>query len=146
VEIVVYTDGAVSGNGGPGVMGMAAVLTAMENGVEKHTKAKSWRMEEDYVTNNIAELLAVKFALELIRPEVRSRVDLTIYTDSQLIVRWVSGEYTCNVHPEMVAEIKKALAKFKSARVKHCRGHAGNPLNERCNMLAQVEAGTWKGR
>jgi ribonuclease HI len=145
MEIICYTDGAVKGNGGQGVMGMAAVLIHMYQGAEKHTKAKSWRVEAGHVTNNLAELLAVRYALDLVKPECKPRSSIRIITDSQLVVRWISGEYRCNSHPDLVNEIKTELAKFQSARVDHCKGHAGNPLNERCNMLAQLEAGTWRG-
>ena len=77
-EVTIYTDGACSGNPGPG--GWAAVLRYGE-----HVKEMSGFMPQ--TTNNRMELLAVCVALEMLKFEGS---DVTIYSDSKYVVDAVS--------------------------------------------------------
>lgn len=147
MEITIYCDGGVSGNGGPGKMGMAAVLLLMEGDQIKREHARSWRMESSYATNIQAELWAVSYGLGEIKPECRPKVDLRILTDSAWVVKAVTGVYKkVSAHPELLEEIRRQLAEFRSAKLEWVRGHAGDTYNEKANELAQREAGTWKGK
>ena len=144
-EVVAWTDGACSGNPGPG--GYGVVLTW--NG-ERKELSKGYRR----TTNNRMEILAVIVALEALnRP---SRV--TIHSDSQYVVnaielgwarkwradRWRRGpklkEEAKNpdLWQRLLELIEKAGHRVKLVWVK---GHAGNPDNERADELAVAALG-----
>jgi ribonuclease HI len=147
MEITIYCDGAVAGNGGPGKMGMAAVLLLMEDGKVKTERARSWRMESTYATNIQAELWAVSYGIDEIKPSHRPNVDLRIITDSEWVVKAVTGVYKkVSAYPDLIAEIRTQMSKFHNAKLEWVRGHAGDTFNEKANELAQREAGTWKGK
>jgi ribonuclease HI len=135
--IVIYTDGACSGNPGPG--GWGAVLTCGEH-------QKELKGGEATTTNNRMELLAAIEALDALkRPSV---VDL--HTDSQYlrqgitqwIARWkVNGWKTADRNPVKNADLWQRL---DQARTRHAinwhwvKGHAGHPENERADALARA--------
>jgi ribonuclease HI len=134
--VVIYTDGACSGNPGPG--GWAAILTWKD-------KCKEISGGEPETTNNRMELTAAIAALEaLTRP---SRVEL--HTDSNYvkdgITKWIegwkrNGWRTADRKPVKNAELWQRL---DAARQRHeidwrwVRGHAGHPENERADELAR---------
>ncbi|MFA5041036.1 MAG: ribonuclease HI [Bdellovibrionales bacterium] len=133
--VEIFTDGACSGNPGPGGWG---VLLRM-NGVEKELSGG-----ENPTTNNRMELTAAIMGLEaLTRP---SRVKL--YTDSQYVQKgitewlkgWVArGWKTADKKPVKNADLWQRL---DAARAKHdvdfvwVRGHNGHAENERVDQLA----------
>jgi ribonuclease HI len=134
--VTIYTDGACSGNPGPG--GWGAVL--MSAGREKDL----WGGEA-VTTNNRMELMAAIRALEaLTRP---CRVEL--HTDSQYlrqgITQWIHawkarGWKTADGKPVKNEDLWRRL---DEARARHevrwhwVKGHAGHPLNERADALAR---------
>lgn len=135
MSVVIYTDGAAKGN--PGNGGYGAVLM-----YGKHKK----EISEGFVktTNNRMELLAVIVALEtLTRP-----VDVTIYSDSKYVVdsvekKWVFGWEKKNFKDKKNVDLwKRFLLIYKKHKVKFVwvKGHAGNPMNERCDQLAVAAA------
>ena len=134
--VTIYTDGACSGNPGPGGWGAVLLYGAHERelwGGEAHT------------TNNRMELTAAIRALEaLTRP---CRIEL--HTDSQYvrqgITEWMTGWkargwLTAEKKPVKNDDLWKAL---DAARARHevtwrwVKGHAGHPLNERADALAR---------
>jgi ribonuclease HI len=133
---LIYTDGACSGNPGPG--GWGAVL--ISGGHERELSGG-----EGVTTNNRMELMAAIAALEaLTKP---CRVDL--HTDSQYlrqgitdwIVGWKArGWKTADKKPVKNEDLWRRL---DLARARHevrwhwVKGHAGHPLNERADMLAR---------
>ena len=135
--VVIYTDGACSGNPGPG--GWGAIL--MFGGKEKELHGG-----EKLTTNNRMELTAAIRALDaLTRP---CRVEL--HTDSQYvrqgITEWLPGWKARGWRTAAKAPVKnddlwKAL---DAARLRHdvtwkwVKGHAGHPLNERADELARL--------
>lgn len=134
--ITIYTDGACSGNPGPG--GWGALLQWGE--LEKELKGG-----EAVTTNNRMELLAAIEALEALkRPSV---VDL--HTDSQYlrqgitqwITRWKSnGWRTADRSPVKNADLWQRLDQARSRHTMHwhwVKGHAGHPENERADALAR---------
>jgi ribonuclease HI len=134
--VIIYTDGACSGNPGPG--GWGAILIS-----GKHRKELSGG--EAVTTNNRMELMAAISALAALK--VPSRVDL--HTDSEYvrngIMTWIhgwkrKGWKTAANKPVKNAELWKQL---DSAQNQHqvtwhwVRGHAGDTENERADELAR---------
>lgn len=141
LEIVAYTDGACSGNPGPG--GWGALLCAWRDGTLRRERAISGGEAE--TTNNRMELTAAIRALESIsRPS-----SVTVVTDSvyvrdgitQWIGRWKrNGWRTSNRKPVRNAELWKELDAARSrhdVRWEWIKGHAGHPQNERADALAR---------
>ena len=135
-HVVIYTDGACSGNPGPG--GWAAILKAGDH--EKELKGG-----ELLTTNNRMELMAAISALEALnRPCV-----VDIHTDSQYvrngIMSWINnwkrnGWRTADKRPVKNDDLWKRL---DAALARHrvtwhwVRGHAGHAMNERADQLAR---------
>jgi len=134
--VVIYTDGACSGNPGPG--GWAAILTCGD-------RCKEISGAEPVTTNNRMELLAAISALEVLKHP--SRVEL--HTDSSYlkdgITKWIhgwkrNGWKTAAKKPVKNAELWQRL---DEARNRHeidwrwVKGHAGHPENERADALAR---------
>ena len=144
--VVIYTDGACSGNPGPG--GWGAVLMA------KGKERELWG-GEPATTNNRMELMAAIQALEaLSRP---CKVEL--HTDSQYvrtgISEWISGWKARGWRTAAKAPVKNEdlWRRLDEARLRHevdwrwVKGHAGNELNERADALARkgLTESRWRG-
>lgn len=134
-EVEIFTDGACSGNPGPG--GWGAILRA--KGTEKELSGG----EKD-TTNNRMEMMAVIAGLEaLTRP-----CNITITTDSQYVMKgmteWLAGWKaknwrTANKKPVKNADLWKrmeAAAAQHQLKWEWVRGHQGHPENERADDLA----------
>ena len=130
--IYLYTDGACSGNPGPG--GYAAILRY--GGYEKEFSGGFRR-----TTNNRMELLAVIVGLEAIRWE---SADVEIFSDSSYVVnavtkgwieKWVLSGFSKKKNEDLW---RRYLAVASRHRVVFhwIKGHADNPENERCDRLA----------
>ena len=134
--VELYTDGACSGNPGPG--GWGAVL--MWRGNEKELSGG-----ENPTTNNRMELMAAIEGLKAIKREMRVRV----WTDSVYvrdgITKWVhgwkrSGWKTADKKPVKNVDLWQALlaaAEGHDIEWRWIKGHAGNPGNERADALAR---------
>ncbi|NMM50563.1 ribonuclease HI [Marinigracilibium pacificum] len=130
--ITIYTDGSSRGNPGPG--GYGTVL------LHKHHKKE---LSEGFrrTTNNRMELLAVIKGLEQIKKE---GWDVTVYSDSKYVVDsvskgWIWGWVKKGFNGKKNADLwRKFIPLYKKHNVKFVwvKGHAGNPLNERCDELA----------
>lgn len=144
-RIAIWTDGACSGNPGPG--GWGAVLRW--NGHEKELSGG-----EALTTNNRMELIAAAEALEALKRP--SAVDL--YTDSQYVrggimswmKNWKRNEWrTADRKPVKNADLWKRL---DAAQQRHevtwhwVRGHAGTEGNERADQLARDGMAPFKPR
>ena len=135
--IYLYTDGAASGNPGPG--GYGAILRCA--GHEKELSGGFAR-----TTNNRMELMAVIVGLETIRWE-NARVE--VYSDSSYVVKAVNEGWLDNWQRKGWKKVKnpdlwmRFLEVYRRHRVTFhwIRGHAGHPENERCDTLA-VNAGS----
>jgi ribonuclease HI len=135
--VEIWTDGACRGNPGPG--GWAAVLVA-----GGHERAISGA--ELATTNNRMELMAVIEALAALKRRVRARV----YTDSQYvqlgITEWLPGWKARGWRTAAKKPVKNqdlwerldALAAGHEIEWHWVKGHAGVPLNERCDALANA--------
>ena len=137
-KVCIYTDGACSGNPGPG--GWAAILSCM--GREKELSGG-----ERETTNNRMELRAVIEALSALKEPC----EVELWTDSQYIARainegWLAGWKRRGwrrkegelKNPELWQRLDALLGEH-SVTVNWLRGHDGQEQNERCDALAVAE-------
>jgi ribonuclease HI len=132
MRITIHTDGAASGNPGPGGYGVV-----MEAG--KHHKELWGGFRR--TTNNRMELLAVIVALEALKGEGH---EVTIVSDSKYVVDAVEKGWVLGWERKHFAKKKNAdlWRRFLQAYRRHTvrfhwiRGHAGHPQNELCDRLA----------
>ena len=136
----IFTDGACSGNPGPG--GWGAVLRY--NGHEKELSGG-----EAETTNNRMELCAVIFALEALREPC----EVNLYSDSQYVCnaltqgwakKWRANGCMRNkkekaLNPDLWERLLDLCEKH-TVHVNWVKGHAGHPENERCDRLAVAAA------
>ena len=141
VDLVAHTDGACSGNPGPG--GWGVLLEAKQDGAVVKTRELSGGEAE--TTNNRMELMAAIQALEVLdRPAA-----ITIVTDSAYVKNGVTGWIhgwkrngwkTAARKPVKNVELWQRL---DAAQARHdvtwqwVKGHAGHPENERADELAR---------
>ena len=135
-RVEIHTDGACSGNPGPG--GWGAILRF--NGNEKELKGG-----EEHTTNNRMELLAVIEALTALKRSCA----VDIYSDSQYmrdgITKWIhgwkrNGWKTADRKPVKNAELWQKLEEEKGRHdvtFHWVKGHAGDEMNERADQLAR---------
>ncbi len=131
-RIIVYTDGAASGNPGPGGYGVV-----MKYGSHRRELSGGFRL----TTNNRMELLAVILALEQLKFE-GSRV--TVYSDSRYVCEAVNQKWLFNwerkgfrkkKNPDLW---KRFLVQYRKHKVElvWIKGHNEIPENEHCDRLA----------
>lgn len=134
-EITIYTDGAASGNPGPGGYGVV-----LKSGKHRLEKSEGFRL----TTNNRMELLAVIKGLEALKIP-NSRV--VVYTDSRYVsdsvekgwvFQWESKDFKKKKNPDLWKRFLQVYRKHK-VRFVWIKGHASNTENELCDRLA-VEA------
>lgn len=137
--IEIYTDGASSGNPGPG--GFGVILRSGE-----HYKELSGGYRK--TTNNRMELLAVITGLESIK---KAGQEIMVYSDSKYIIdsvdkKWVFNWLKTNFKGKKNKDLwLRFLAVYKLHKIRFTwvKGHNGHPENERCDELA-VEAAKQK--
>ncbi|HMD68175.1 MAG TPA: ribonuclease HI [Chitinivibrionales bacterium] len=143
-NITLYTDGACSGNPGPG--GWGAILSY--NGREKELSAGFAD-----TTNNRMELMAVICGLLSLKEQCR----VTVVSDSKYVVdamrngwaaKWRANGWKRNkreaaLNPDLWQRLLDLCAKHE-VTFTWVNGHAGHPQNERCDRLA-VEAASMPG-
>lgn len=128
--IHVWTDGCCKGNPGPGGAGVVIELPDGPTGRIGRPLGAT--------TNNRAELLAVRIALEALA--AHSQESLTIHTDSQNVIGWVTGAFRVNANVDLVRELQNCVRAFASVSFVKVRGHSGDPNNEAADRLAQQAA------
>ncbi len=139
-EVIMYTDGACSGNPGPGGYG-----TILKYG--NHTKELSGG--EENTTNNRMELSAVIAGLSALKEPCR----VLVYSDSKYVVDAISlgwaegwkarGWKKSNKEPALNVDLWEkllALINIHDVTFYWVKGHAGQPENERCDALAVAES------
>lgn len=129
-KITIYTDGACSGNPGPG--GWAAILIC-----GPHRKEIS---DGQYVatTSNEMELRAVYEGLKALNSSAH---DVTIYTDSQNVIVWLSlGWKRKAAHLHVMLTMCDELMVRHNVSFEKVAGHSGDRENERVDALAQAAA------
>ena len=133
-EVHIYTDGAASGNPGPGGYGIV-----MEWVGKPYRKEFSEGFK--HTTNNRMELLAV---IEGLRKLKREGVAVTVFTDSKYVVdavekKWLDRWERTNFKDRKNVDLwKQFLIEYRKHRItfKWIKGHNNHPQNERCDVLA----------
>ena len=138
--VTLYTDGACSGNPGPG--GWGAILEY--NGTEKELSGG-----EENTTNNRMELTAVIRGLQALKEPC----NVELYSDSKYVVDalekgwavgwqkrgWVKSDKSPALNPDLW-ETLLALCKQHKVTCHWVKGHAQNEKNNRCDQLAVAES------
>lgn len=132
MKIFIYTDGAASGNPGPGGYGIV-----MKAGAHRKELSQGFRL----TTNNRMELLAVIVALEQIKKEGS---DVLVTSDSKYVVDsvekgWVFGWVKKNFKGKKNVDLWKRYLRIHSKhniKFEWVKGHNNHPENERCDRLA----------
>ncbi|MDR2115828.1 MAG: ribonuclease HI [Planctomycetaceae bacterium] len=139
-EVILYTDGACSGNPGPG--GWGFILRHPKSGKEIERSGG-----EATTTNNRMEMLAVIEGLKaLTRP-----TSVELVSDSKYVLqglkewmpRWKANGWKRKIHQsspalkniELWQELDQLVSKHQ-IKFTHVKGHNGHPENERCDKLA----------
>lgn len=139
-NVILYTDGACSGNPGPG--GYAAIL--IYKGIEKEISGG-----EPNTTNNKMEIMAVVKGLEMLKEPC----NVTIYSDSAYVVNsiemgwifnwqknnWKKKDKSSVKNIELWEEMLKLL-KIHNVKFVKVKGHSDNEYNNRCDKLAVSES------
>ncbi|SIS48842.1 ribonuclease HI [Belliella pelovolcani] len=130
--ITIYTDGAAKGNPGPGGYGTVLLYKA-----HRKELSEGFRL----TTNNRMELLAVIKGLEELKV---TGIPVSIYSDSKYVVdavekgwiwSWQKKGFKDKKNVDLWKRYIPLHMKFKPKFI-WVKGHAGNPLNERCDQLA----------
>lgn len=144
MDVTIYTDGACSGNPGPG--GYGAILMYGE-----HKKELSGGEAE--TTNNRMELMGVITALKALKRPCM----VHLYTDSQYVVNavekgwakkwqangWMRNKKDRALNPDLWQELLDLLS-IHQVTFHWVKGHAENPYNNRCDELAVAESRKYK--
>jgi len=136
----IYTDGACSGNPGPG--GWATVVYFTDGSVHELGGADS------QTTNNRMEMQAAIAALEFLS-QIQTADAIELHTDSEYlkngITKWIhgwkkKGWKTASGKPVLNQDLWETLDQLNSTQVKwqYVRGHSGNEGNERCDVIARA--------
>lgn len=139
-EITIFTDGACSGNPGPG--GWGTIL-------DYNGRRKELSGGEKQTTNNRMELTAVIEGLKALKEKCK----VTVITDSKYVsdginLGWARGWKANNwrkkdkkpaLNPELWDELL-TLIDSHVVTIKWIKGHAGHPENERCDRLAVAQS------
>lgn len=128
-RIEFFTDGACPGNGqnrpcfmGAGIVGRSGPVT------------REWGIPLGPGTNQKAELLAVKAALEKVKD--RSAAEIVVYTDSAYAIGCLTQNWKVKANAEIVASVRELIAECGRFEMEKVAGHAGVPENERADELA----------
>ena len=128
--VEIYTDGACSGNPGPG--GWGAILRY--NGVEKELSGG-----EGQTTNNRMELTGVISALRALKEPCI----VELYSDSNYVIDalekgWIKSDKKPALNPDLWEELLDLTEKHQ-LRCHWVKGHADNAFNNRCDALAVAQ-------
>lgn len=143
-KIMIYTDGACSGNPGPG--GWGAILRYRDT--EREISGGAGR-----TTNNRMELMGVIEALRLLKEPC----EVTLCSDSKYVcdaIRlgwakgwkrngWVKSDKKPALNADLWEELLSLLDRHRVS-VAWVKGHAGHPENERCDRLAVAQSEKFK--
>ena len=120
--VKIYVDGSSIGN--PGDSGIGVVVV---NGEVKEYSKKIGK-----ATNNVAELTAVKYAIEKIGDKNK---EIYIYTDSQYVIGMLSLNWVAKANQKLIREIKEFIKDYKVTFIK-VSGHSSDEYNRLADKLA----------
>ncbi|MBD2252215.1 ribonuclease HI [Nostoc parmelioides] len=138
----IYTDGACTGNPGPG--GWGVVVYFSDGSVHEMGDAAK------HTTNNKMEMQAAIAALKFLHDSGQTE-PITLYTDSEYLIncvtKWVKGWKKkgwkkSDGNPVQNQDLLETLDELNNRKVNwhHVRGHSGNIGNERCDVIARCFA------
>ncbi|MBE9035125.1 ribonuclease HI [aff. Roholtiella sp. LEGE 12411] len=138
----IYTDGACTGNPGPG--GWGVVVYFSDGSIHEMGDASP------HTTNNKMEMQAAIAALKFLETSGQTE-PITLYTDSEYLIncvtKWVTGWKKkgwkkSDGNPVQNQDLLETLDELNNRLVKwqHVRGHSGNIGNERCDVIARTYA------
>jgi ribonuclease HI len=142
--ITMFTDGSALNNPGPGGWGLIIQFTDGE--IEEYSQGYN------LTTNNRMEMMAVIEALETLK-DFKDDV-ITIHSDSQYVINgitkgwakswrskgWKKGDGKPAKNPDLWKQMLDLVDQFPKLSFKWVKGHAGNPMNERADELANGAA------
>lgn len=117
-KVIIYTDGGAKGNPGPASIGVV---------IEYNNEKKEYSEQIGEATNNIAEYKALVFALkktrQLLGKKTSKEVDIKAYSDSELMVKQLNGEYKIkNIElKDLFIEIWNLKQDFKEVEFEHIK-------------------------
>jgi len=120
----IYTDGASSGNPGPSGIGAVLRYGAHEREISRYIGE---------ATNNIAELEAIRVALEAVK---NRDLPVRLYTDSSYAHGVLSQGWKAKKNRRLIESIRDLMNHFRDLRLMKVPGHAGLEGNERADRLA----------
>jgi ribonuclease HI len=122
--IVIYTDGASSGNPGPAGIGVVLRWGTHEREISRYIGT---------ATNNVAELEAIRAALDAVK---NPGLPVVVHTDSSYAHGLLALGWKARKNTALVEEIRSRLARFSNVTIRKVAGHAGNEGNEKADRLA----------
>ncbi|MBA3856645.1 MAG: ribonuclease HI [Cyanobacteria bacterium PR.3.49] len=140
-SVLIYTDGACTGNPGPG--GWACIVLLPDGNVHE----LGGGVKE--TTNNRMEMAAAIRALAMLEP--KEQCPIVLYTDSSYVIKgitqwiwgwrsrgWKSADGKDVANRELWEELLRQVTRLKPSTIdwRYVRGHSGYPGNERCDEIA----------
>ncbi len=140
-SVLIFTDGACTGNPGPGGWGS---IVSLPDGTIQELGGSA-----PHTTNNRMELAATIRALGVL--ELKEPSTIVLYTDSTYVIRgitqwiwgwrsrgWKTAEGKDVVNKDLWEELSRQVSRLKPSTIdwKYVRGHSGFPGNERCDVIA----------
>lgn len=124
LPVVVYADGACSGNPGPAGIGIVILSDGQRREISEYLGE---------ATNNIAELTAIIRALE----EIPRERPVRLYSDSAYALGLLGRGWKAKANKDLVEEMRRLAQGFSDLRLVKVEGHAGVAENERADALAR---------
>lgn len=126
-HVEIYTDGASKGNPGHAALGVVLRFGDYRREVRQYLGS---------TTNNVAELMAIKVALDQVKDP--QRLPVRVYSDSRYAIQVLTGAHKARRNRTLIREIQQRMQPFRDLTFHWVQGHAGDPLNERVDALANL--------
>jgi ribonuclease HI len=131
MKVEVYSDGSGQTSDGPGGWGYVIVVDGIERSRQGGGLTKA--------TNNVAELQAAISGLTAVFNDstISSSTDITLVSDSQLVLNYATGKYQCKAFHlvPLYIQLRSVFGKL-NAKTRWVKGHNGDEFNEICDTLA----------
>lgn len=131
-RVIIYTDGSAIDNGTSDSRTGWAVKLMYKGQAKLHSGVG----KRGY-TNNQMEMYAVYKAMDYM---TNKDVPVTIYSDSQYVVKTFNGEYNGSANEAMWKQLRAERAKFKDIKFEWVKGHSNDPHNIEVDQKAFEEA------
>ncbi len=129
MSVLVYTDGSAQPSN-PGWAGSGVVVQYPTGQTFDFYRSLGWQ------TNNVAELSAIAFALDILEPAVPKEYSVIMHTDSQYSIDVITGAKKARKNVELIAALQAAVKRWPNLKFQWVKGHNGDPLNEKADALA----------